>query len=175
MKEFVLIERQEHNDLKDIPTINYISENKDVTDTVVDTSVLSIQQLINAVKSTVGIMYHSNVDNLFQLFKTHPLILSWTDFGEAVVDGIRLPGSNAHDMLDYLFHDWRKLSKQLPPQGLDKLIRISFQNGFDQQNVVNRRLRVFCHVNEPCKSTSLVKSKQKSIRRQGIAMNCTQH
>ena len=71
-------------------------------------------------------------------------------------------------MLDYLFHDWRKLSKQSPPQGLNKLIRMLFQNGFDPNNVVNRRLRVFRHANEPCKSTSLVKSKQKSVPRQVI-------
>ena len=108
------------------------------------------------------------MDNLFEFLKTHPSVLTWTDFGEAIVNGTRLPGSNVHDMLDYLFHDWRKLFKQLPPQGLDKLTRILFQNDFDPQNVVNRRLRVFCHANEPCKSTSLVKSKQKSFRRQHI-------
>ena len=95
-------------------------------------------------------------------------MLSWTDFGEAIVDGARLPDSNVHDMLDYLFHDWGKLSKQSPPQGLDMSIRILFQNGFDPQNVMNRRLRVFCHANEPSESMSLVKSKQKSVRRQGL-------
>ena len=154
VKEFVLIERQEY-------------DQHDKSENMV-TSILSIQQLLNAVKSRVGIMYLSKVDNLFEFLKTHPSVLSWTDFGEAIVDGVRLQGSNVHDMLDYLFHDWRKLSKQSPPQGLDKLIRMLFQNGFDPKNVVNRRLRVFCHANEPCKSTSLVKSKQKSIRRQGI-------
>ena len=55
VKEFVLIERQEYNQLNDIPTVNDISENMDVTDTVVDTSMLSIQRLLNAVKSRVGI------------------------------------------------------------------------------------------------------------------------
>ena len=60
--EFVLTECQEYNYLKDIPiTINDISENMDVTDTVVDTSMLSIQRLLNTVKSRVGIMYHSKV------------------------------------------------------------------------------------------------------------------
>ena len=154
VKEFVLIERQEYDE-------HDKSEN-------MDTSMLSIQQLLNAVKSRVGTMYHNKIDNLFEFLKTHPSVLSWTDFGEAIVDGMRLQGSNVYDMLDYLFHDWRKISKQSPPQGLDKFIRILFQNGFDSQNVVNRRLRVFCHANEPCKSTSLVKSKQKSIQRQGI-------
>ena len=154
VKEFVLIERQEYDEHDKFENM--------------DTSMLSIQQLLNAVKSKVGTMYHNKVDNLFEFLKTHPSILLWTDFGEAIVDGMRLQGSNVYDMLDYLFHDWRKISKQSPPQGLDKFIRILFQNGFDPQNVVNRRLRVFCHANESCKSTSLVKSKQKSIRRQGI-------
>ena len=142
VKEFVLIERQEYNRVD-------MSKNADA-------SILSIQQLLNAVKSRVGIMYHNKVDNLFGFLKTHPSILLWTDFGEAIVDGMRLQGSNIYDMLNYLFHNWRKISKQSPPQGLDKLIRILFQNGFDPQNVVNRRLRVFCHANEPCKSTSKV-------------------
>ena len=154
VKEFVLIELQECNQ-------NDMSKNMDL-------SMLSIQQLLNAVKSRVGIMYHSKVDNLFEFLKTHPSILSWTDFGEATVDRMRLPGSNIYNMSDYLFHNWQKISKQSLPQGLDKLIRILFQNGFDPQNIVNRRLRVFCHANEPCESTSLVKSKQKSIGRQGI-------
>ena len=154
VKEFVLIERQEYN--------------RDDMSKNADAFMLSIQQLLNAVKSRVGTMYHNKVDNLFEFLKTHPSVLSWTDFGKAIVDGMRLQGSNVYDMLDYLFHDWREISKQSPPQGLDKFIRILFQNGFDPQNVVNRRLRVFCHANEPCKSTSLVKSKQKSIRRQGI-------
>ena len=58
----------------------------------------------------------------------------WTDFGEAIVNGIHLPGTNAHEMLNYLLHDWRKS----PLQGLDKLIPVLFQNSFDPQNTVNR-------------------------------------
>ena len=108
VKEFVLIKCQEYNQ-------HDKSEN-------MHTSMLLIHHLLNAVKSRVGIMYHSKVDNLFEFFKTHPSVLSWTDFGEAIVDGMQLPGSNVHDMLDYLFHDWRKLSKQSPPHSLEKLI-----------------------------------------------------
>ena len=154
VKEFVLIECQEYDQ-------HDKSKN-------MDTSMLSIQQLLNAVKSRVGIMYHSKVDYLFEFFKTHPSVLLWTDFSEAIVDGMQLPGSNVHNMSDYLFHNWQKVSKQSPPQGLGKLIQMLFHNTFDPKNVVNRRLRVVCHANEPCKSTSLVKSKQRSIRRQGI-------
>ena len=79
-----------------------------------------------------------------------------------------LPGSNVHNMLVFASREINNLSKQSPPQGLDKLIRILFQNGFDPENVVNKRLRVFCHANEPSKLMSLIKSKQKSVLRQGI-------
>ena len=103
---------------------------------------LSSQHLLSAVKNKVGIMYHNKVERLFELLKSHPSILMWTDFGEAIVNDIHLPGTNVHEMLDYLFHDWRKLSKQSSPQGLDKLIAVLFQNGFDPQEVVNRRLKV---------------------------------
>ena len=92
----------------------------------------------------------------------------WTDFGEAIVNGIQLPGTNVHEMLDYLFHDGRKFSKQSPSQGLDKLIPVLFQNGFDPQNVVNRRLKVFSHANEVCNRPSLSKRKQRTVCRQGI-------
>ena len=101
VKEFVLIERQEYN--------------RDDMSKNADASMLSIQQLLNTVKSRDGIIYHNKVDNLFEFLKTHPLILLWTDFGEAVVDGMRLQGSYIYDMLGYLFHDWRKISKQSPP------------------------------------------------------------
>ena len=54
VREFVLIECQEYEHLKEIPTINDISERKNVTDSVVMTSKLSNQQLIHAVKQRVG-------------------------------------------------------------------------------------------------------------------------
>ena len=74
VKEFVLIERQEYN--------------QDDMSKHADASMLSFQQLLNAVKSRVGIMYHNKVDNLFEFLKIHPSILLWTDFGEAIVDGM---------------------------------------------------------------------------------------
>ena len=106
VKEFVLIEHQEYNQ-------NDMSKN-------MDASMLLIQKLLNTVKSTVGIICHNKADNLYEFLKTHPSILSWTDFGKAIVDGMRLQGSNVYDMLDYLFHNWQKISKQSPPQCLDK-------------------------------------------------------
>ena len=91
-------------------------------------------------KSRVGVRYHNKVDSLFEFLKTHPSILSWTDFGEAIVDGTRLPGLNVHNMLVFASREINNLSEQSPPQGLDKSIRILFQNGFDPENVVNKRL-----------------------------------
>ena len=67
VKEFVLIEHQE-----------YVQHDKSEN---MDTSMLLIQHLLNAVKSIAGIMYHSKVGNLFEFLKTHPSVLSWTDFG----------------------------------------------------------------------------------------------
>ena len=48
-------------------------------------------------------MYHNKVERLFEFLKAHPSLLTWTDFGEAIVNGIHLPGTNVHEMLDYLF------------------------------------------------------------------------
>ena len=123
---------------------------------------LSTQHLLSTVKNKVGIMYHNKVNQLFEFLKSYPSVLTWTDFGEAIVNGIHLPGTNDHEMLDYLFHDWRKFSKQSPPQGLDKLIPVLCQNRFDPQNVVNRRLKVFSQTNEVCKRSSLVKKETKN-------------
>ena len=62
---------------------------------------LSSQHLLSAVKNKVGIMYHNKVKWLFEFLKSHPSILMWTDFGEAIVNGIPLPGTNVYEMLDY--------------------------------------------------------------------------
>ena len=168
VKEFVLIERGEYDRLKDNPSSNVLTENEVVSDTVPGSSMLFSQHLLSAVKNKVGIMYHNKVEQLLEFLKSHPSILTWTNFGEAIVDGIHLPGTNVYEMVDYLFHDWQKFSKQSAPQGLDKLIPVLFQNGFDPQNVVNRRLKVLSHANEVCKRPSLVKKKQRRVCKQGI-------
>ena len=103
VKEFVLIERGKYDRLKDNPSSN---ENEIVSDTIPGSSILSTHHLLSVVKNKVGIMYHNKVGWLFEFLKSHPSILTWTDFGEADVNGIHLPGTNLHEMLDYLFHDW---------------------------------------------------------------------
>ena len=108
VKEFVLIERGEYDRLEDNPSSN---ENENDTDTTPGSSMLSNQHPLSAVKNKVGMMYHNKVERLFEFLKSHPSVLTWTDFGEAIVNGIHLPGTNVHEMLDYLSHDWRKLSK----------------------------------------------------------------
>ena len=67
---------------------------------------LSTQHLLSTVKSKVGIMYDNKVDQLSEFLKYHPSILMWTHFGETIVNENHLPGTNVHEMLDYLFHDW---------------------------------------------------------------------
>ena len=64
---------------------------------------LSTSHLLSAVKNKVGIMYHNKVERLFEFLKSHSSLLTWTDFGEAIVNGIHLPGTNVHEMLDYYF------------------------------------------------------------------------
>ena len=103
VKEFVLIEHGEYNRLKDNLSTH---DNEIVSDTAPGASMLSTQHLLSTVKSKVGIMYHNKVERLFEFLKTHSSLLTWTDFGEAIVNGIHLPGTNVHEMLDYLFHDW---------------------------------------------------------------------
>ena len=102
VKEFVLIERGEYDRLKDNPSSNV---NDIVSDTAPGSSMLSTQHLFSAVKNKVGIMYHNEVEQLFEFLNSHPSILTWTDFGEAIVNGIHFPGTNVHEMLDFLFHD----------------------------------------------------------------------
>ena len=168
VKEFVLIECKEYNRLKDNPTSNVSFKNKIISDTTSGSSMLSTNHPLSAVKNKVGIMYHNKGNQLFEFLKSYPSILMWTDFGEVIVNGIHLPGTNVHEMLDYVFHDWRKFSKQSPLLGLDKLIPVLFQNGFDPKNVVNRRLKVLSHANEVCKRLLLCKKKQRTVHRQGI-------
>ena len=49
---------------------------------------LSTQHLLSSIKNKGGIMYHNKVERLFEFLKSHPSILTWTDFGEAIVNGI---------------------------------------------------------------------------------------
>ena len=79
------------------------SENEIVSDTAPGSSMLSTQHLLSAVKNKVGIMYHNKVEQLFEFLKSHPSILTWTDFGEAIVNGIHLPGTNVHEMLEIIY------------------------------------------------------------------------
>ena len=120
VKEFVLIEHGEYNRPKDNPTTH---ENEIDSYTTPGTSMLSTQHLLSIGKGKVGIMYHNKIEWIFEFLRYHPSILMWTDFGDVIVNSIHLPGTNVPEMLDYIFHDWRKFSKQSTPQGLDKLIR----------------------------------------------------
>ena len=85
VKEFVSIECGEYNRLKYNPTSNVSSENEIDSDTTPGSSMLSTNHLLSAVKNKVRIMYHNKIDQLFEFLKSHPSILMWTDFSEAIV------------------------------------------------------------------------------------------
>ena len=93
----------------DLKTILPAMKMKLTQDTAPGSTMLSTQHLLDAVKNKVGVMYHNKVEWLFEFLKSHPSILTWTDFGESIVNGIHLPGTNIHEMLNYLFHDWAKI------------------------------------------------------------------
>ena len=87
-KEFALIERGEYERLKDIPSNDVLTKTEIDSDTTPGSSLLSTCHLLNAVKSKIGIMYHGKVEQLFEFLKSHPSLLTSTDFGEAIANGI---------------------------------------------------------------------------------------
>ena len=93
-----------------------------VEQTVTESSMLSQNELQRYIKSKVGNAFQDKVDLLFEFLLSHPSLLKWTNFGEAIVNGNRITGSDIYDILDFIFHDRRKLSKQSPPRGLEELI-----------------------------------------------------
>ena len=105
VKEFVLIECGEYDRIKENPSSN---ENEIVSDTTPGSSMLSTSHLLSAVKNKVGIMYHNKVEQLFEFLKAHPSLLMRTDYSEAIVNGIHLPGTNVHEMLDYFISQLAK-------------------------------------------------------------------
>ena len=160
VKEFVLVSVEEYDKLslskddsppfKEDSVLNRdVNEAKDsenftpvpVEQTVTESSMLSQNELQRFVKSKIGNSFQDKVDLLFEFLLSHPSLLKWTNFGEAVVNGNRITGSNIYDLLDFIFHDRRKLSKQSPPRGLEELIRGLSLLGFDPNSVVNRRVK----------------------------------
>ena len=160
VKEFVLVSVEEYDKLSlskdDSPSFKEDSVlNRDVNEakdsenftpvpaeqTVTESSMLSQNELQRFVKSKIGNSFQDKVDLLFEFLRSHPSLLKWTNFGEAVVNGNRITGSNIYDLLDFIFHDRRKLSKQSPPRGLEELIRGLSLLGFDPNSVVNRRVK----------------------------------
>ena len=73
VKEFVLIERGEYDQLKDNPSSN---DNEVGSNTAPGSSLLSSQHLLSTVKNKVGMMYHNKVEQLFEFLKSHPSILT---------------------------------------------------------------------------------------------------
>ena len=136
VKEFVLISVEEYDELnlskdnsspfKDDRFLNRdMSEAKDsekslctlipVEQTVTESSMLLQNEMQRYIKSKVGNAFRDNVDLLFEFLLSHPSLLKWTNFGTAIVNGNRITGSHIYDLLDFIFHDRRKLFKQSQP------------------------------------------------------------
>ena len=160
VKEFVLVSVEEYDKLrhskdnshpfKEDSLLNQdVSEAKDsekvtsmsVEQMVTESSMLSQNELQRYMKSKVGNAFQDKVDLLFEFLLSHPSLLKWTNFGEAIVNGNRITGSNIYNIIDSIFHDRRKLSKQSPPRGLKELIRGLSLLGFDPNSLVNRRVK----------------------------------
>ena len=160
VKEFVLVTVEEYDKLcqskdnshpfKEDNLLNRdVSEGKDsdkvismsVQQTVTESSMLSQNELQRYIKSKVGNAFQDKVDLLFEFLLSHPSLLKWTNFGEVIVNGNRITGYNIYDILDFIFHDRRKLSKQSPPRGLEELIRGLSLLGFHPNSLVNQRVK----------------------------------
>ena len=158
VKEFVLVSVEEYDKLRQSKNNSHpfkedsllnqdMSEAKDsekvtsvsVEQMVTKLSILSQNELQRYIKSKVGYMFQDKVDLLFEFLLSHPSLLKWTNFGEAIVNGNRITG--IYDILDFIFHDRRKPSKQSPPRGLEELIRGLSLLGFDPNSLVNQRVK----------------------------------
>ena len=154
VKEFVLVSVEEYDKLsqskdnshplKEDSVLNRdVSEAKDsenvtsmsVEQTVTESSVLSQNELQRYIKSRVRNAFQDKVDQLFEFLLSHLSLLKWTNFGEAIVNGNRITGSDIYDILDFIFQDRRKLSKQSPPRGLEELITGLSLLGFDPNSL----------------------------------------
>ena len=140
-----------------------------VEQTVTESSMLSQDELQRYIKSKVGNAFQDKVDLLFEFLLSHPSLLKWTNFGEAIVNGNRITGSNIYDILDFIFHDRRKLSRQSPPRGLEELIRGLSLLGFDPNSLVNRRVKaIMSTIHKQNVSPGVKKVRVKAVRKTPI-------
>ena len=65
-----------------------------VEQTVTESPMLSQNELQRYIKSKVGNAFQDKVDLLFEFLPSHPSLLKRTNFGEAIVNGNRITGSN---------------------------------------------------------------------------------
>ena len=188
VKEFVLVSVEEYDKLrqskdnshpfKEDSVLNRdVSEAKDsesvtstsVEQTVTESSMLSQNELQRYIKSKVGNAFQDKVDLLFEFLLSHPSLLKWTNFGEAIVNGNRITGSYIYDILDFIFHDRRKLSRQSPPRGLEELIRGLSLLGFDPNSLVNRRVKaIMSTIHKQNVSPGVKKVRVKAVRKTPI-------
>ena len=76
---------------------------------------------------------------LFQFFKENSLFLKMPMMGEAVIHGEQVISSSVYRLLDFLFHNQRKVLQT--PLGTEELVEALAITNFPVQNIVNQRLK----------------------------------
>ena len=98
---------------------------------------------VNDLKSellrSVTVSYHHKVLALFQFFKENPSFFKMSTMGEAVIRGERIISSSVYRLLDFLFHNRRKVLRT--PLGTEELMEALATSNFPIQNMVNQRLK----------------------------------
>ena len=140
-----------------------------VEQTVTESSMLSQNEQQRYIKSKVGNVFQDKVDLLFEFLLPYLSLLKWTNFGEAIVNGNLIIGSNIYDILEFIFHDRRKLSMQSPPRGLEESIRGLSLLGFDPNGLVNRRVKaIMSTMRKQNVNPSVKKVRVKAVRKAPI-------
>ena len=185
VKEFILVSVEKYDKLRQSEDNSHpfkedsllnrdVSEAKDsekvtsvsVEQMVTESSMLSQNELHRYIKSKVGNVFQDKVDLLFEFLLSHPSVLKWTNFGEAIVNRNRITCSDIYDILDIIFHHQRKLSKQSPPRGLEELIRGLSLPGFDPNSLVNRRVKaIMSTMHKQNVSPGVKKVRAKAVRK----------
>ena len=165
VKEFILVSVEEYDELnlskdnsspfKEDRLLNRdMSEAKDsekslctlipVEQTVTESSMLLQNEMQRYIKSKVGNAFQDNVDLLFEFLLSHPSLLKWTNFGEAIVNGNRITGSHIYDLLDFTIEG--NCPSNHNPKSLEELIKGLSLLGFDLNNLANQRVRVIISI-----------------------------
>ena len=98
-----------------------------------------VNDLKSELLKSFTVTYHHKVLALFQFFKENPSFFKMSMTGEAVIRGERIISSSVYRLLDFLFHNRRKVLQT--PLGTEELMEALATSNFPIQNMVNQRLK----------------------------------